>query len=237
MNPLKTVQLYEERRKRGWTIERLSPQEEQGRNRRGCHNARATLYIRASLGADATYQRTADARQRQEDVLKEYANSVNIWYDNPESKFGTYIGNGAEQYVYYTGNGIVTKINNIQFHDTSLNFLDRLAIHNYIFPEAPYRVIGFGINKFGDFSVITDQPFVIAQRGADREEMKSYMTHLGYEYMGGNSYINDDYLVEDLHPGNALITPQGNIAIIDPIIYLNALDEGYGGKRVVGNVF
>ncbi|MBS9767235.1 MAG: hypothetical protein KGV44_06820 [Flavobacteriaceae bacterium] len=235
---LKTTKDYAEKIRNGsWTLERLSPKEEQGRIQRNCRNAEATLYLRTSLGADATHQTTTDARQRQEATLTEYAKAENIWYENAEERFGTYIGNGAEQYVYYTGNGRVTKINNIQFHDTALGFLDRLALHNYIFPEAPYNVIGFTTNKFGDFSVIVEQPFVIAERGATRSEMKAYMDKLGYNYLGGNDYMNDDYYISDLHPGNALITPQGNIAVIDPIIYLNTEEEGYGGERVLNSVY
>lgn len=235
---LKTVKKYEEKiRTEGWRIKRLSQAEEQGRVRRGCQNAKASLFLRASLGANATHQTTIDARQRQEKALTQFAKTTNIWYKNAEKQFGNYIGNGAEQYVYFTGNGKVTKINNIQFHDTALGFLDRLALHNYIFPEAPYNLIGFTINQFGDFSAITEQAFVIAQRGATRNEMKNYMAKLGYQYIGGNSYLNKDYFIDDLHPGNALITPNGNIAVIDPIIYLNTADEGYDGKRILGTIF
>ncbi len=235
---LKITKDYAEKiRNSSWTIKRLSQREEQGRLQRNCRNAEATLYLRASLGADATYQTTAEARQRQEEALTTYAKTQGIWYENAENRFGSYIANGAEQYVYYSGNGEVTKINNIQFHDTPLGFLDRLALHNYIFPEAPYRLIGFTINQFGDFSAITTQAFVVAQRGATREEMKTYMQQLGYDYMGENSYLNSDYYIDDLHPGNALVTPQGNIAVIDPIIYLNTANEGYGGQRILGEMF
>lgn len=235
---LKTVKEYEAKIRAGsWCIERFSPAEEQARVRGGGYNAAASLYLRASLGADATHQTTIDARQRQEAVLAQFAMAENIWYHDAETQFGTYIGNGAEQYVYYSGKGTVTKINNIQFHDTPLGFLDRLALHNYIFPEAPYTLIGFTINQFGDFAAITEQPFVIAERGATRHEMKAYMAKLGYRYMDGNAYLNSDYYIDDLHPGNALITPKGNIAVIDPIIYLNTADEGYGGKRVSGSIF
>ena len=61
------------------------------------------------------------------------------------------------------------------------------------------------------------------------------MEAMGFEHNGGNNYISDDYLIEDLHAGNVLNTKYG-LSFIDPIIYLNKKVDGYGGKRELGSI-
>jgi len=62
------------------------------------------------------------------------------------------------------------------------------------------------------------------------------MRNLGYTSIGGNGYINENYIVEDLHSGNVFFSPQGKLVFIDPIIHINTADEGYGGTRIVNDI-
>lgn len=120
-------------------------------------------------------------------------------------------------------------------HETPLEFFDRISIHNNLFPQAPYTVIGF-TRKNGVFSVIIQQPFIIAERGLEYEEVAAYMKQLGFEDMG-KTYVNDTYIIDDLHPGNILKTPQGNIIVIDDVACLNTEDEDFDGCQQYGELF
>lgn len=223
------------------TIDRLSPNEEQGRLAGGQRLLQATYIASGSGNADAKDQATNHrTKNEQIEALMSFAESEAILYHHSDNSIvGEYLDNGGEQYVYFhDGTPYVTKFNNIKFHESPLQYFDRLALHNYLFPEAPYTLIGFATMYPEDpscFSAVVTQPYVIATRGAERSEMKVEMAKMGYNYYKADTYVCPDYIIEDLHPGNALVTPLGHIAIIDPVIYLNSPDDEMGGERLVHN--
>lgn len=220
------------------TIKRLSSAEEQGRIQGGKWLLKATLVASGSNEANHEDQRPdKEFKNGQVERLLDFAIAENLLFDfKDHNRIGEYLGNGAEQYVYMKDyQPYVLKFNNLKFHENPLEYFDRLALHNHIFPEAPYTLIGFS-RKYPNedcFSAVVTQPFVIAQRGADREEVKAEMIKMGFEHVGGNTYVSPDYIVEDLHQGNALITPDNNVAIIDPVIYLNTPEDDFEGKRTI----
>jgi len=222
-------------------IKRLSPEEEQGRIAGGKRLCEAT-YIAGRGDRTNTENQGANRISKDEQIerLLKYGRHEDLMFKPTYSeKIGLYLDNGAEQYVYMRdGDPYVTKFNNLNFHETPLEFFDRLALHNYLFPEAQYELIGFSelYSQDACFSVVITQPYVIATRGANRDEVIPEMQKMGFTHQGGDTYLSPDYIVEDLHPGNALITPQGQIAIIDPVIYLNTPEEDFDGKRVIGGI-
>lgn len=137
----------------------------------------------------------------------------------------------AENEVYYdedTHSWI--KRNNLSYHSTYLEFFHRLALHNNLFPEAPVSLIGFTVKDNHLWPVIS-QPHIRADRGATREEVLNHMVNIGFE----NIPNTDDYVnhatgikVEDLHDENVLMSPEGDMYIVDPVIYLT--DEGKRGR-------
>lgn len=52
-----------------------------------------------------------------------------------------------------------------------------------------------------------------------------------YIHQGGTTFTSPDYIIEDLHPGNVLKLHDGNLALIDPVIYLHTPEEDTGGER------
>lgn len=217
-------------------IKRLSPEEEQGRIRGGRANVEATLLIgtdeRASDGSKEAYER----RPIQEAILEDYAKKNNFWIERlPEFNSKNFIDSGAEARVYKYGNNNVVKINNLSQHEEPIEFLDRVAIHNFIFPDTKYEVLGFMKNEDGDFCVVVKQPFITGNGGVSRDEVVKEMKEMGFKHEGGNSYMSNDYLIDDLHKGNVLQTKYG-LAFIDPIIYLNKKGDGYGGDRELGKI-
>ena len=64
--------------------------------------------------------------------------------------------------VYATDDETVTKVNDLSFHETPIEFFDRIALHNHLFAEAPYTVMGFTHREdTNSFAVIVQQPFVM----------------------------------------------------------------------------
>ena len=108
-------------------------------------------------------------------------------------------------------------------------------MHNTYFPETAIKVIGFGRNENGDFQVIVEQPFIQGEK-ITQAEIKTFLEGAGFEKDENNdNYRNENVIIEDVHMGNAIKTPQGNIVVIDPIMRLNTSEQGYGGNRTIDN--
>lgn len=137
----------------------------------------------------------------------------------------------AENEVYYDeANHSWIKRNNLSYHSSYLEFFHRIALHNNLFPEAEYTLTGFVV-KDNHLWPVLSQRHVQADRGASREEVLNHMKTLGFE----NIPNTDDYInhqtgirVEDLHDENVLVSPDGDLYIVDPVIYLT--DDGKKGR-------
>ena len=133
---------------------------------------------------------------------------------------------GGEQDVYYVPEtGRWWKRNILILHQLDhwhLGFLERLLLHNWLFPEVSYALEGFAQTQTGLLPVVS-QPDVWAICGANRAEATDFMASLGFEWAGANNFRCGDLYVGDLHDENILITPQGNFAVIDPEIRIDML--------------
>jgi hypothetical protein len=194
----------------------LSPREEQRENKAGRVATEATNFLRAK---GRTNQKNSSDTQKLE--LEDFAKSSNLWVENYD-KLGEYIDKGMESQVYLSKNGSkLYKINDLEFYDTPVEFLESLDLHNTLFPESAYTLIGFTRRVDTDnFSFILEQPFIEADRGATQEETEKEMNSLGFTRIEENTYSNGEVTVEDLHQANVLYK-DGSIFIIDPVIRLN----------------
>lgn len=127
---------------------------------------------------------------------------------------------GSENDIYYDETtGRVWKRNRVDvMHVSWRQFFERLLLHNLYYPEAPLRLEGFVDTETGLCPVFT-QPDVPAVRGARREEVEAMMKARGYARDSGDDYASPLLRVEDLHDGNVLVDEQGNLQVIDPVIF------------------
>jgi len=125
------------------------------------------------------------------------------------------------------------KRNDLGYHSTYLEFFHRMAMHNHLFPDTAVTLIGFVVAKSLTDGHVQLQPVfkqgdVVADRGATPSEVKKHMKVLGYTKITGaeHDYINDEagIVVEDLHDENVLVAPDGDLYIVDPVVYLT--DDG-----------
>ena len=126
---------------------------------------------------------------------------------------------GQENDVFLKGNRVF-KRNNLSFHLCYADFLDRIALHNLLFPGARLRFEGF-VEHGGEFRPVMSQPAVRARRGAIRTEVEALMQGLGFKRIRNDDYRHPEgILVEDLHDENVFIDENEDIVVIDPVIYL-----------------
>lgn len=225
-------------------LKRLSQAEELGRITGGIRAVEATLLLRGSEGSGGEV--TKDDARRQEEILIKYAEDHDLMMDvNGDPKY-EYISSGAESRVYYNSSesmtdedfasypGYVVKVvDYTAFSRTPLEYLDdRVALHNFLFPEAAYEVIGFHKN-FNDFKFIVRQPFVHGEPVSSQELIEE-MAKRGFENPTPRLFLNSDYVVDDLHSGNMVKTAKGNIVVFDPIVCLRTEEDE--GNRVYNNI-
>lgn len=222
----------------GRRIERLSQREEQGRIKGGRRNVECAVLIGTIEGSNKyDFRKGVSDAEKQEIVLEKYAKEEGFWVDYfGQKKYWDFMGSGLEADVFRVDDHTVKKV--VQYdmnHDTPLEYLDRLALHNYLFPEAPYKLTGITRSRFG-LCFIVEQPIIKNVLPADSKEVSKYMKQAGFKDMGSNLYINKSYIDGDLHSGNVLTDKEGNLIFIDPVIKLNTTEEKLGGNREFGKI-
>lgn len=236
-------------------FKRLSPAEEQGRIRGGAKLVEASRIVAGSHRTGTTHkspepvnrkERTSfnqKVRLSEEIILEDWAKQTGCWrsYNGFEKDFGARkIGEGAEALVYLSNDGItVLKVNDGIFHGTWLEFFDRIAIHNTLFPETTYTLIGFTQRKgfYGEdrLAAIVKQAFIKTDRGATFNEVKANMELIGFLHLKRDDYYNPEtgIIIEDLHDENVLVDKDLNLIYIDPAIFLEQPEMNLAGNRII----
>lgn len=218
-------------------IKRLSPEEEQGRLRGGSTNVEATKILRGYEISDSTEpERIDNLISKQEEILTKYAKENGKWIDYDKISDKESFGGGEEAKVFMNEDRVsVTKVYDYKLFSISpLEFLDnRISLHNHLFPDTAYELVGFTNRPDRGFSFIVKQPFIDG-KNTPVSEISKELSKMGFKDIGGNTYVSDDYIIDDLHKRN-VFTKGGRLFFIDTVISLNEEDEGYGGKRRYNN--
>jgi ADP-ribose pyrophosphatase YjhB (NUDIX family) len=221
-------------------LERLSPEEEQGRIEGGKINVEATLILGRSKETESEFPQ----REKQLKILEKFAKSSDCWIEDYEKTYGVEnrFDKATESEVFYDNKGSVIKINNFSQHEDLSEMFDRVALQNLLFPDAKYEVLGF-TKRDGELNVIMKQPFIDMKKDEkgevilpSKKELSEEMKKLGYEDQGGNMFSSKNYLIEDLHSANVCYSKEGILMFIDPVLRLNLKSEGYGGDRELGKI-
>jgi len=141
---------------------------------------------------------------------------------------------GTESAVYFDiEDRAVWKLISLKHYNVLRLALDRIIIHNAIFPASALVVKGFGRNKDGQFVVIVRQNYIVGTVVTE-EERRAFMTGMGFvetgfDYGMGFNYNNDEIYIGDLSPLN-VIKGETGIHVIDADCRLNVPSLGCGGK-------
>ena len=122
-------------------------------------------------------------------------------------------GNEADTYV---GNdGYIYKVNNLMNSKGILSLLERYQLHNQIFPESKYELVGFTGFDGGNIYPVFRQQYVAGASLSTPEEIDTYMQSLGFHQMGEAEYSNGDITISDLRPRNVLKDADGDLYVVD----------------------
>lgn len=176
-------------------------------------------YLRNCKTTSRTIEKTEFiSKKDEEQYLISYANEKSLWFDIDEND---YIGEGAEQKVYFLKDGLhVIKANDTIFYEYWEDYFISLLIHNYLFPSTLYQFIGFCIKNETLYAVVK-QRFIISTDPTNLIEVKEFLENNDFKNIRYNDYMNIDLgiILEDLHDENVL-TNNGLFFFIDTVIYL-----------------
>lgn len=152
-------------------------------------------------------------------MIEKFAKENNVWIDDVDStmqaNFGEQIGQGGESVVYEGEDGTVVKSIGADYYNGDIQLLlDRILIHNYLFPETALTDIGFGRDSLGNIRVIAAQKFIKGSEPS-REEIVEYAKNRGFKTEDGNTYYYKGIKISDLNQLNLIKAENGQLFVID----------------------
>lgn len=167
-------------------------------------------------------------RERQEAAVETWARELGVWHDEAteelEAMCGERIANGSEAFVFFGDEQTVIKARDICGYDCLDEALVSMELHNALFPYTAMRITGFGRSE-GDFTVIFEQKYIKGAKFALSDLIARFMKMVfdaekDDSVLGGNSYENDELLLQDLKPANVLLGRDGGLYVIDGDFYI-----------------
>lgn len=216
----------------------------------GCA-AGGTLHVIASILAGAetpanqltapehSFKREQQQATAQAIVIEQWAKAIGCWTDNVDTEFenifGMQLAEGGEAHVYDNGASIVKRIG-LDYFVLPMLALDRITLHNTLFPSTKMTVIGFGATSSGEFQILVQQQFIHGSL-VPEAEIKEYVESLGFKLINPKNwtYATPYLYLSDMHDENVIKTPKGNILVVDCDIRINTPELRCGGIRTLTN--
>ncbi|MDR0972533.1 MAG: hypothetical protein LBM61_00930, partial [Prevotellaceae bacterium] len=206
-------------------LEELAGSDEQGERIREVLSRASGIAGRGNESATGEGQNTW-SKERLLGQLEVDARQNGTWIEDIHSIVSKPLSRGNENEVYLSDDGKnVVKVNNLLLIDDEHrmdNFIDRLAAHNELFSDVPYRIIGFAENSVGEVGIVLEQPYLQDAVPATYNEIASflrsqgfYRTDLSDDEVG---WRNSDYELWDAEPKNVLRDGTGNLYFIDTVV-------------------
>ena len=155
-------------------------------------------------------------------VAEQYAKEHDIWIpmDNVFD-LGTPGPSGNENDTYVAKDTIY-KVNNLLNSGGICKLLDKILLHNLIFPNTAYKIHGFTGYDGRTIMPVLEQDRICESKPATQIMIDTYMAALGFERDGETGrFKNESYRVWDVAPRNVLVDKDGDMYVIDAEIARN----------------
>jgi hypothetical protein len=192
-----------------------------GKNPEGNIIKSATHFLRKSKEASGDAQANEFTKSQETARLISWVEDSKLWFHDIDEK--RFIAQGAEQKVYLDEDAKhVIKLNDTIFYAYWEDYLHNLLIHNFLFPETAYSLIGFHLED-SHLKAVVRQPFIEITEPTDPGIVKEFLFANGFKLKKNNDYFHPDIgiILEDLHDENVL-TNKGTLFFIDTIFYLTS---------------
>ena len=179
----------------------------------------AAYELRKSEAASTDTQAVEFVKSEETAQLINWIGRNNLWITTiDESRF---LARGFEQRVYLADDvRYVIKLNDSVFYEYWLDYFYNLLIHNFLFPQTSYELIGF-YREGTILHAVVKQFFIEISSPTDTNSVKEFLAANGFQLKKNNDYFNSELgiILEDLHDENVL-TNKGALFFIDTAFYL-----------------
>ncbi len=179
---------------------------------------------------------TARNRERRlkERALQQWAQENGWWWndyasestldDYLVSEYGEKKAEGSESFVYQSKDGnYVIKATSAIASDGDLEaLLQKIELHNQIFPTTPLEILGFGRTRDGNFRIILQQPLIKGKKISAKEAEETLKDQLGVKkgpVEHTQTLFDEKVILRDItnpeNRGNILKSANGNYYVID----------------------
>lgn len=175
-------------------------------------------YLERSKRESGVAEETFISKEREAKAIIEFADNNNLWYEN--TQFSIFLDEGAEQKVFFDAlRNKVIKYNDGIFYVNWMQYLESLIIHNMLFKNTNYELLGF-LKINSTLYAVIEQDYIEPTDTTQIEKVRKEMEANGFIVKKKNDYINNDLglIIEDLHEENVL-TYNGELFFVDTVIY------------------
>jgi hypothetical protein len=179
----------------------------------------AAYYLRESKEASREIKTDEFTKDQEATKLIHWIDQSDNWFYLVDEK--RFITRGAEQRVYLDEDTrYVIKLNDSVFYEYWLDYFHNLLIHNHLFPQTAYELMGFQLEN-NILHAVVKQPFIEITEPTDPLMVKDFLLSNGFQWKKNNDYYNTEVgiILEDLHDENVL-TNKGTLFFIDTTFYL-----------------
>lgn len=197
----------------------------------------ARNFLCSSFETNTTPQKDFDNQQRikkeQEEYLLNFASQkgiLNLTFISED----LYLTEGGEAKIYFSKDSKhVIKLNDGVYYSNWLDFLNSVCIHNLLFPETKYELLGFLIKGETMYAVVK-QDFILSNDVVHLKELEAYLNWNGFEKVKRNDYFSNELSLrlEDMHDENVIKQDDGYF-FIDTVFYIDTSD--FKRTIMVGN--
>lgn len=160
-------------------------------------------------------------KEKQAESLIYYINQNSLWVERPPAAERLLtVGGEAEVYMNLDERHVL-KLNDAVYYSTWLDFFTSILLHNIIFEETSYQLLGF-TKRDNALQAALKQPFVISDSPVDLLEVRAFLEYNGFVNTRRNDYYNKSLglILEDIHDENVIMN-SGFIFFIDTVFYVD----------------
>lgn len=165
------------------------------------------------LGASKADVNSFEVEQR---VAEQLAKAQGFWIPMMEVfNLGVPGPSGHENDTYVSERGIY-KVNNLLNNGGIVSLLQKILLHNVLFPDTAYSLDGFAGFDGRAVQPVLYQPRVANAQPASQIMIDTYMAAIGFEKTSEDGHFsNGVYEAWDLVPRNVLVDNDGDIYVVD----------------------
>lgn len=165
------------------------------------------------------FEGKAIIKEEQVRFIAPYITQHNLWITNLPGN-DRFLTRGGEARVYLdVDNKNVIKLNDAIYYATWLEFFNSILLHNLIFENTTYSLIGFSKEDDKLYAVLR-QPFIKSDTQVDLTDIKALLEFNGFINTKRNDYQHEGLglILEDMHDENVLVNSE-TLFFIDTVFY------------------